>query len=94
MGKKKEDTDKKAADIPNYTTTEAFVIASHSGTSAARRAAEALLHNRYIRSLNDPVGLSLHAEQQDPSNHDLLSNTLPDRNYTNPKAQKVAIILK
>jgi hypothetical protein len=59
---KKEKKDKKTADMPNYTTTEAFVIASHSGTSAAHRAAEALLHNRYIHSLNVPVGLSLNAE--------------------------------
>jgi hypothetical protein len=43
-------------------------IASHPGT-------EALLHNHYIRSLNDPVSLSRRAEQQDPSNHDLPSNT-------------------
>jgi hypothetical protein len=35
----KREKDMKAAGMPNYTTTEAFVIASHSGTSAARRGA-------------------------------------------------------
>jgi hypothetical protein len=66
----KEKKEKKAVDIPNYTNTEARCPQS-------RRVTDALLRNRYIRSFNDPVGLSLHAEQQDPSNHDLLSNTLP-----------------
>jgi hypothetical protein len=47
----------KPADTP-YIITEAYFIASLTATSAIRIASEALRHNRYIRSLNNPVGLS------------------------------------
>jgi hypothetical protein len=51
---KKEEKEKKAVNMPNYTTTEAYVMASHSDASDARRAAETLLRKRYVYSHNDP----------------------------------------